>query len=528
MFSYRAFSECMSEVDMGMSRATAENRSSVVAGLRELSDQYLLKLTREDWHRHRDEIERIMSEKSVYSRMLVYDWYASVLEEDNYIDKMLSELEKDELTSDEKRYAIEQLRGRIFRGTTSETTDRVSILEREYIDVIRSYEEQLEVRPVPTKEERNQNLVVVMTGQLLLPQHAPTKTALNLCRILIEKMGKQVVLINVADSESQSGEIPLAQYSVGNYIDSYSRFEYMPYIDVKIPLIQLDRGLPSMSGIQGMVDMLCEFKPAYMFMIGSGSVVMDMCAKYVPTLLVPMVSSVDYTRAAFQMMHVKKLPEDGMPDADTMKRLEELGKTEDHILLKRIGCVVDEQKGVGNRKEFGIPQGRFVGVIVGNRLDTELKDDFIIMLEKCASKGLFIVFVGRMGDRYYEISKESNSIAENSIHIEYANDIMSLYECCDLFINPRRTGGGISAIDALYKGVPVVTLPEGDVYDNIGDSFAVNGGYDEMEDEIIRYMNDEMLYQKKSDQAREIAHQMVEKNDLYYVDAIHELEDRLR
>ena len=104
-----------------------------------------------------------------------------------------------------------------------------------------------------------------------------------------------------------------------------------------------------------------------------------------------------------------------------------------------------------------------------------------------------------------------------------------MYECCDLYINPRTNRRRDFIYRCAIQGVPVVTLPEGDVYDNIGDSFAVNGGYDEMADEILHYMNDVNFYQSQSGNSQEYhTSQMVEQNDEYYADAINELEDRLK
>ena len=44
---------------------------------------------------------------------------------------------------------------------------------------------------------------------------------------------------------------------------------------------------------------------------------------------------------------------------------------------------------------------------------------------------------------------------------------------CDLFVNPRRTGGGAGAAQAMAGGVPVLSFDGGDVASVAGPSFLV-------------------------------------------------------
>lgn len=57
-------------------------------------------------------------------------------------------------------------------------------------------------------------------------------------------------------------------------------------------------------------------------------------------------------------------------------------------------------------------------------------------------------------------------------------------ECMDLYVNPKRSGGGSSVAESLYKGLPVVTLPVGDVSAAAGESFRV-ADYGEMAETIL-------------------------------------------
>ena len=82
--------------------------------------------------------------------------------------------------------------------------------------------------------------------------------------------------------------------------------------------------------------------------------------------------------------------------------------------------------------------------------------------------------------------------------------MLSFMEHMDLYINPTRMGGGTSSVEAMDKGVPVVTVRRGDVYTNTGEDFGVEN-YEEMLKLIERYRTDKEFYQKMSERAKERA-----------------------
>lgn len=51
------------------------------------------------------------------------------------------------------------------------------------------------------------------------------------------------------------------------------------------------------------------------------------------------------------------------------------------------------------------------------------------------------------------------------------SNAIELIGSCHFMLNPKRQGGGTSAIEAMSLGIPVLTEPFGDVYQYIGDAF---------------------------------------------------------
>lgn len=107
-----------------------------------------------------------------------------------------------------------------------------------------------------------------------------------------------------------------------------------------------------------------------------------------------------------------------------------------------------------------------------------------------------------------------------------SDDLQAWLENCDLFINPYRVGGGTSGTYALMKGVPVVTIPFGDVSLCAGDEFCTES-YDTMPDLIRKYKNDKEFYLKKSAIAKERAHLLISSTDTF-VNVVEEFQNRIR
>jgi glycosyltransferase involved in cell wall biosynthesis len=92
------------------------------------------------------------------------------------------------------------------------------------------------------------------------------------------------------------------------------------------------------------------------------------------------------------------------------------------------------------------------------------------------------------------------------VNLGFQNDMLAVLDCCDLYINPKRKGGGTSAFEAMYKGMPLVTLPVGDVGLAAGADFQA-ADYDEMIRQISEYKADREYYEVQSRR-----HENAEKN----------------
>ena len=340
-------------------------------------------------------------------------------------------------------------------------------------------------------EERDKNLVLISTIQFLDETHAPTRTVIERAKAL-KHLGKTVIIINTAEQYTMKNYLPIYSAGFGRVLEKYNNVNELKIGNDRFPFIQM----PEQSSIQYrmeiMIKLLQKYKPYYILSIGTGSMLADLCGNIVP--------------CASMALAFSTFPK-------TMNKMKILGRNlykeekslyiEDDIIESRFTFELKPQKGIFSREYKGLPEDRFILVVVGIRLEFEVTDAFMDMLEEVCSQGCYVVFAGIM-DNYNKLMESYPVVSANSSFIGYCNDMLALMDICDLYVNPERLGGGFSIIEAFVKGKPGVYLKSGDVYTAGGESFAVDS-FKEMAEQILKYKEDKDYYNSMSGLARERA-----------------------
>ncbi len=340
-------------------------------------------------------------------------------------------------------------------------------------------------------EERDKNLVLISTIQFLDETHAPTRTVIERAKAL-KHLGKTVIIINTAEQYTMKNYLPMYSAGFGRVLEKYNNVNELKIGNDRFPFIQM----PEQSSIQYrmeiMIKLLQKYKPYYILSIGTGSMLADLCGNIVP--------------CASMALAFSTFPK-------TMNKMKILGRNlykeekslyiEDDIIESRFTFELKPQKGIFSREYKGLPEDRFILVVVGIRLEFEVTDAFMNMLEEVCSQGCYVVFAGIM-DNYNKLMESYPVVSANSSFIGYCNDMLALMDICDLYVNPERLGGGFSIIEAFVKGKPGVYLKSGDVYTAGGESFAVDS-FKEMAEQILKYKEDKDYYNSMSGLASERA-----------------------
>lgn len=116
----------------------------------------------------------------------------------------------------------------------------------------------------------NKDFVIVFTEQFLNTLHGPTKSTLDRAKIIIEKMGKQVLIVNTAELNSYIGQIPFCNSLDANYNPELSASDKVEWKGLNIPYFQCDNNMPEISTIYSLLSMVKKIKPSFAISVGGG------------------------------------------------------------------------------------------------------------------------------------------------------------------------------------------------------------------------------------------------------------------
>ena len=267
------------------------------------------------------------------------------------------------------------------------------------------------------RKERNQNLVIVFSPQVLGLGHAPTKTLLDRSYVLKTFLHKEVMIVNTAMYMTKKGRAPFYHMQEAEYAAELSELSSLEFKGETFSYMQCPEDMPDLQVIASLVQLIRDRRPDYIIGIGGNDICADICGRIVPQITV--------STGAY------------------LKMLEE---------------AVGEEPAI------------------------------------------HVVFVGRF-HRFGEALAGYPVLQAHATNLGEQQDVLAVLECMDLYVNPARSGGGSSAAEALSKGLPVVTLPVGDVAVAAGEIFEVED-YPAMRRQILRYAADHRLYAEMTQKAR--------------------------
>lgn len=415
--------------------------------------------------------------------------------------KEVTEADVNEVGEYEKLSHYWQISCVIFQNRNLENPTVEKRLMELYRSLFQSFCEALGVsgRNYIPMEQRDKRLVIVFTSQVLGMKHAPTKTLLDRCYVLQKNFGKKVWIINTAMQIPEKGQAPFYGLVCGQYRENLLKQDHLTFRDEKFAFYQCGNTMPDLEEIALVIRMVKRMKPYYLINIGGSDICTDLCGLFVPEITVSTVfSKIGVSCGEFQIV-------DKMLTAEDERQLRILKVEPQKVRRARFTFLFKEQTHIYTRADFGIWEDKFILVVIGWRLDEEIDRNFLEFLEHLLQKEprIGIVFMGKF-HHYVDYVKQGPFIEKYSKNLGEQEDVLAALECCDLYVNPNRNGGGSSASEALYKGLPVVTLPAGDVSVAAGEQFWVCD-YDEMEMQVLRYVHDEAYYHEMSELAKERA-----------------------
>lgn len=325
----------------------------------------------------------------------------------------------------------------------------------------RSYFRLLDAWPIPPVEIGGLPPLdfdcVVLVSQFLTRIHAPTADTLDYCAIL-RGLGYHPLIVNMGELPAET-RLPLVDGFAANNRQDLRGMMNVDERGHSFPIFTPPVEMPSGDGMAMVTALIRAVKPKLGIVVGGFSLLQEWLGSLVPTVIFPtttdLVPSLTCSSVLFSELtgaQERLLANCGIPRSQVLD-----GFRYNYRLPQ-----VESQN--HSRTQFGADPDSFVIAIVGNRLPLEVDGAFRNMLECILRKNprAFFLFVGVVGQPMTD-DLQLQFGADRTGFIPFAKDLVGLYRACDLFLNPRRGGGGTSAAYALAASVPAFSLATGDV-----------------------------------------------------------------
>lgn len=338
---------------------------------------------------------------------------------------------------------------------------------------------------------RNRKRIIIATEQILSQLHAPTKIVCEYAYVLEKMLGYEVIIV-VAPSDIQLGLELWYRPRVLCSVESPTNSIDLIYRDITLRIYQV-RMTEGINKYSDFFQIINEFKPYFVINLGVLNPVADIFSYM--TNVVAIAMSTGYPVSEADIL-VKK--GNGVDD-DVNERV--IAGQKCIYVTEKYPIVLTENTDKVDYDKYDLPKDKFIISVVGNRLNDEIDTDFEKVIKWALENfpQTVVVFVGPADSILEHFNVEVGN--QRVIGIEFCKELMEFYNCVDLYLNPRRSGGGVSSVMALNAGVPVVTLPGCDVAVNVGENYVVSD-FDKMKKEISKYINDSEYYEKQSLWAR--------------------------
>ena len=213
------------------------------------------------------------------------------------------------------------------------------------------------------RKERNQNLVIVFSPQVLGLGHAPTKTLLDRSYVLKTFLHKEVMIVNTAMYMTKKGRAPFYHMQEAEYAAELSELSSLEFKGETFSYMQCPEDMPDLQVIASLVQLIRDRRPDYIIGIGGNDICADICGRIVPQITVSTVfSGIATSCGEWQMVGKRTLS-----GTDEM-RLQELGVQKECVKCVPFTFSFKPQQDHYTRADLTLPEEKFLVATVGRRL----------------------------------------------------------------------------------------------------------------------------------------------------------------
>nr|WP_247891282.1 glycosyltransferase [Azospirillum aestuarii] len=330
-----------------------------------------------------------------------------------------------------------------------------------YERFLRQISSRLGAVPAPRRAGRpDTGKVVIVTNQFLSDQHQPSRDLLLLAVRLQRDLGRTVLVLNtnMMPDRYYSPFVPPFAAAVEERL---SGEQTMRFEDETVRTLSSTAPGIAAEKVNGFLTAVDAFDPDLVIAFGGSVVVADLLEGVRPLLCIPTTTGQTISLADIVLDFGGRVPPAGE------------GRLARSWRPFRFGLSLRRSGDTATRAEFSIPDAAFACIVVGNRLDAEVDGDFLELLDRIldAVPQALVLFAGGAEALPGRLSGRRHAARLRGLG--HVDRMEALLQVCDLFLNPRRTGGGAGAAQALAAGLPVLSHAGGDVASVAGPTFLV-------------------------------------------------------
>ena len=178
--------------------------------------------------------------------------------------------------------------------------------------------------------------------------------------------------------------------------DSVYNAEYLTKTELEykgehFAFLQCEDDMPNLDTIVSLAKLVVTQKPEFLLNIGGSDICADICGLFVPEITVSTVfSKLPFSCGEYQIVDKELTEED-------VAILRELEVKKENVKRTLFTFSFKEQEHHFTKEQLGFREEQFVLLIVGWRLDEEISDEFLQMLDSVCRKDARIVaaFMGK-------------------------------------------------------------------------------------------------------------------------------------
>lgn len=320
-----------------------------------------------------------------------------------------------------------------------------------YERLVREIARRLGLRPRPRAAGApDTGRVIMVTNQFLSTQHQPSHDLIQQAVRIQERLGRTVLVLNtnMMPDRYHSPFVPPFAAAIEERLSGEQTVRFgdhaIAFLSSAEPGITASKVTLFLSAVE-------TFDPDLVIAFGGSVMVADLLAPARPLLSIPTTSGAPLSLADIVLDYGGRTPPDGH------ERLARAWRPFRFSLsLRRDGEST-------TRAALSVPDDAFLCVVVSNRLDAEVNGEFLDLLDRLLDTvpHARVMFAGGVSILPGRLAQSRHG--ERLRSLGHVAGMEGLLGCCDLYLNPRRTGGGGSAAHALAVGVPILSFAAGDV-----------------------------------------------------------------